>query len=170
MIKVHIVTSKTDQLWLGEELLVPRTKPSSHTRALHGNVIAMQSSGNSERPLRTKLQSEPTDRLWWNLTKNISGLSKTRDRSAPDVDSLASYFADKLSLSPNFDPSLSIVPPVIDVIYRKTWRVKFSMVCSMLRSIDVNKAVDPDDISPYILKYCCKELCHPVCLLFHQVC
>ena len=24
--------------------------------------------------------------------------------------------------------------------------------------------------SPYILKYCCDELCHPVCLLFRRVC
>ena len=37
--------------------------------------------------------------------KDISGLSKTRNRSAPDVDSLASYFASKLSLSPDFDSS-----------------------------------------------------------------
>ena len=45
-----------------------------------------------QRSLRTKLQLGPTDRMWWNLT----GLSKTHNRSASDVDSLASYFASKL--------------------------------------------------------------------------
>ena len=51
-----------------------------------------------QRSLRTKLQLGPTDRMWWNLTKNISGLSKTHNRSASDVDSLASYFASKLPI------------------------------------------------------------------------
>jgi len=69
----------------------------------------------------TKGQSVPgsTDRLWWNLTKNIGGLSKTHDRSAPDVDSLASYFANILPLPPDFDSSSSIVPPESGVIHWK---------------------------------------------------
>ena len=123
-----------------------------------------------QRLLLTKLQLGPTDHMWWNLTKNISGLSKTRSRSAPDVDSLASYFASKLSLSPDFDSSLSTVPQESDVTYKKSRRVKLSKVCSVLRSLDVKKAIGPDGVSPYILKYCCDELCHPVCLLFHHVC
>ena len=108
--------------------------------------------------------------MWWNLTKNISGLSKTQNRSAPDVDSLASYFASKLSLSPDFDSSLSTVPQESDVTYKKSWRVKLSKVHSVLRSLDMKKAVGPDGVSPYLLKYCCDELCHPVCLLFRYVC
>ena len=108
--------------------------------------------------------------MWWNLTKNISGLSKTQNRSAPDVDSLASYFASKLSLSPDFDSSLSTVPQESDVTYKKSWRVKLSKVHSVLRSLDMKKAVGPDGVSPYLLKYCCDELCHPVCLLFRRVC
>ena len=71
-----------------------------------------------QRSLRTKLQSRPTDHLWWNLTKNISGLSKIHNRSAPDVDSLASYFVSKLSLSPDFDSSSSTVPQEPDVTYK----------------------------------------------------
>ena len=62
------------------------------------------------RSLLHKLQSETTDRERWNLTKNISGLSRPYSRSAPDVDSLASHFASKLSLSADFDPAASIVP------------------------------------------------------------
>jgi len=40
----------------------------------------------------------------------------------------------------------------------------------VLRSLDVNKAVGPDDISPHILKkFCCNELCHPICLWLRRV-
>ena len=46
------------------------------------------------------------DGMWWNLTKNMSGLCKTHSRSSPDVDSLASYFDGKLSLSVDFDPNI----------------------------------------------------------------
>ena len=98
-----------------------------------------------------------------------TSVSKTCDRFAPDVDSLASYFANKLSSSPDFDSSSSIVPPETGVIHWKTWRVKLSKVRSVLHSLDVNKAVGPDYISPYILKFCCNELCCPICLLFHRV-
>ena len=103
------------------------------------------------RSLRAKLQSEPPDRLWWNLTKNISGLSQAHNRSAPDVDSLASFFAQKLSLSSTFDPGLSTIPPESDVTYKKTWRVKLSRVRSGMSSLVVTKAVGPDGVSPYIL-------------------
>ena len=34
----------------------------------------------------------------------------------------------------------------------------------------MKKAIDPDAVSPHILKYCANELCYPVCLLFHRVC
>jgi len=61
--------------------------------------------------------------LWWNLTKNISGISKTHNRSTPDVDididSLASYFASKLSSSPDFNSSSSTVPQEPDATYKK---------------------------------------------------
>ena len=40
----------------------------------------------------------------------------------------------------------------------------------MLCSLNEKKAIGPDGVSPYILKYCCDELCHPVCLLFCHVC
>ena len=49
----------------------------------------------------------------------ISRLSKSYNRSAPNIDSLVSYFANKLSLSPDFYPSLSTVPPESDVTYKK---------------------------------------------------
>ena len=105
------------------------------------------------------------------LLRIFSGLCKTHNQSAPDVDSLASYFAGKLSLSTDLIQILFTVPPeVYNVTYKKPWRVKLSKVHSVLRSLNVKKAVGPDGVSPYTLKYCCDELCYPVYLLFHRVC
>ena len=142
--------------------------------AYRGSVLAAKKARaitfcRYQRSLRTRLQSGLTDHLWWNLTKNIGGLSKIRDRSAPNVDSLASYFANKLSFSPDFNSSSSIVPPESGVTPRKPWRLKPATVSRVSRSLDVNKAVGPDDISPYILKFCCNELCRPICSLFRRV-
>ena len=36
-----------------------------------------------QRSLHAKLQSEPPKRLWWNLTKNMSGLSKKTQSISP---------------------------------------------------------------------------------------
>jgi len=38
---------------------------------------------------------------------------------------LASYFANKLSMSPDFNRGLSAVPPESDVTYNNTWGSKF---------------------------------------------
>ena len=79
------------------------------------------------------MQSGSNDHLWWNLTKNISGLCKSHSRSAPDVDDLASYFVEKLSLSADFDPSSSTVPSeLLEVSYKKSWGVKPSKVRSVM--------------------------------------
>jgi len=91
--------------------------------------------------------------LWWSITKNISGLSKTHNRSAPDVDDLASFLQKTLSLSPDVDSSLSFIPLESGVVCKKALEgYKLSSVCSVMHSLDVTKAVVPDGVSPYILK------------------
>ena len=57
-----------------------------------------------------KLKTGSNDRLWWKITKDISGLCKPKTRSAPDVGSLATYFANKLSLPTDFDPTSPTLP------------------------------------------------------------
>ena len=145
--------------------------PAYHIHMLAAQRAQAIAHHHYQRSLINKLQSGTTDRTWWNLTKNISGLNKPYNRSAPDVDSLASYFASKLSLSADFDPASSAVPPAnSNVTCKRSWRVKLSKVRSVLSSLDVKKAIGPDDVSPYILKHCSNELCYPVCMLFRRVC
>ena len=82
--------------------------------AYHICVLAAKWAGialhHYRRSLLDKLQSGTNDRMWWSFIRNISGLCKFHTRSAPDLDILASYFAGKLSLSADFDPTLSTVP------------------------------------------------------------
>ena len=109
--------------------------------------------------------------VWWNLTKRISGFCRPHARFAPDVDSLATYFARKLSLPKDFDcASPTLLPEVSTVIFKKSWRIKLSKVRQVLNSLDIKKSVGPDGVSPYILKYCCNELCVPLNVLFSRVC
>ena len=83
--------------------------------------------------------------------------------------SKASWSRESKSLPPDFDSSLSFVPPESDVACKKTWRLKLSRIRSVMHSLDVKRAVGPDGVSPHILKHCCAELSHPICILFHRV-
>ena len=47
--------------------------------------------------------------------------------------------------------------------------MKLSKVYNVLGSLDVNKAVGPDGISPHMLKYCCIEFCLPLTILFTRI-
>ena len=77
--------------------------------------------------LLSKLQIGSNDRLWWNLTKRISGFCRPHARFAPDVDSLATYFAKKLFLPKDFDCTSPTLPPEVStVIFKKSWRIKLS--------------------------------------------
>jgi len=52
-----------------------------------------------------------------------------KTRSAPDVGSLATYFAYKLSLPTDFDlASLTLPSEVLTVTCKKSWRIKLSKV------------------------------------------
>ena len=112
--------------------------------------------------------------MLWNLTKNISGVCKSYNRSAPDIDSIASYLLASyhclLILILGFDPALSVVPlNESNVTWMKYLPVMLFRVFSVSSSLDVKKAIGPDGVRPHILRHCANELCYPVCLLFYQV-
>ena len=39
----------------------------------------------------------------------------------------------------------------------------------MLRSLDINKSVGPDGVSPQVLKHCASQLVGPLTRLFHMI-
>ena len=88
-----------------------RDWPAYHiavSAAKRAQAIAFRHHHNS---LLTKLQTGSNDRVRWNLTKCLSGLNKACNRSAPDVNSLATYFTIKLSLPTSFDDVSPLLPP-----------------------------------------------------------
>ena len=139
---------------------VKRDWPAYHaavSAARRAQAIAFHHYHNS---LFLKLKTGSNDRLWWKITKDISGLCKPKTRFAPDVGSasLATYFTNKLSLPTYFNllpPTLS--SEVLTVTCKKSWRIKLSKVRHVLSSLDVTKAKGPDNVSPHILKHCSKK-------------
>ena len=49
-----------------------------------------------------KLSHGSNDRVWWKMTRSLSGLSKPSCRAAPNVDALGGFFASKFFLSDDF--------------------------------------------------------------------
>ena len=84
------------------------------------------------------------DHVWWKMTRSLSGLSKSPRRATPDVNALGNFFASKLSLSDDFDAGLSVLPQELyDVKFKSSWRVQISKVRSIMKDLDVDKAVGP---------------------------
>ena len=115
-----------------------------------------------------KLSQGSNDYVWWKMTTSLSGLSC---RATPDVNVVGKFFASKLSLSDDFDVGLPVLPQELrDVKFKSLWRVQISKICSVMKNLDVEKAVGPDCISPRILHNCYLELSHPITLLFRCIC
>jgi len=148
-----------------------RDWPAYHTAVSSARRAQAIAFRRHRRSLLNRLKSCSNDRSWWNLTKDISGFGRSCARFAPDVDALANLFTAKLSLPAEFNSTPPPLPPETSaVVYKGSWRVKLSKVRNVLGSLDVNKAVGPDGISPHMLRYCCNELCLPLTILFTRIC
>ena len=86
----------------------------------------------------------------------------------PPSAKLADYFSSKLSHS-----SLLDTPPVLEDCHYslfRQFRIKKSQVRSVLLSLDVNKSIGDDGLSPQILKSCAQLLSGPLTSLFRKIC
>ena len=76
------------------------------------------------------------------MVEDVSGLSKSSRRATPDENVLGNFFASKLSLSDDFDVGLPVLPQELrDVKFKSSWRVQISKICSVMKNLDVDKAV-----------------------------
>ena len=74
-------------------------------------------------------------------------------------------------MSDDFDAGLSTLPCEFRVVkIKSSWRVQKSRVRTVMKNLDVNKAVGPDYISPRTLQSCYLELSHPLTMLFCHIC
>jgi hypothetical protein len=107
-----------------------------------------------------------SDRRFWSLTKEISGLSQQRSASCPSVDALADHFATKMSNGQGLSAGagdVSVHPPVV----MKGWKVRFKRVFKALQALDPSKSVN--GVGNRFLKACSKVFAPVVTKLFRFV-
>ena len=106
-----------------------------------------------------------TDRKFWSLIKELSGLSSSRSSAAPDIDAeaLADHFAHKMSngkgeedndFTPNSNHSISL----------STFKIRRKTVLDSLRKLDPSKSAI--GFGPRFLKECAEVLEPAVTKLF----
>ena len=141
-----------------------------HARRIARRIQA-KALADYQKKVLEKLSHGSNDRAWWKMTRSLSGLSKSSRRAAPNVDVLGGFFASKFSLSDDFAAQLPTLPCEFpDITIKNSWRIRLSRVRTMLKNLDVNKAVGPDCISPRILCNCYWELSRPLTMLFCRIC
>ncbi len=117
------------------------------------------------------------NKTWWSLVKGRQGLNRqdtvpplTRpDRtvatsSTDKAQLLATLVAGKMEVD---DPERS--PPLLEQQCRETVtkvEVTQGLVERLLQELDVQKATGPDNINPYVLKLCARELAVPLSTVF----
>ena len=105
---------------------------------------------------------------WWSLLTSITGRSSKGRPAVPPSAKLADYFSSKLPHS-----SLLDTPPVLEDCHYslfRQFRIKKSQVRSVLLSLDVNKSIGDDGLSPQTLKSCAQLLSGPLISLFRKIC
>ena len=116
---------------------------------------------------------------WWRIVKEQQGFSS--DDGIPALNKadggVALSAKEKAELlADHFSKKMQVPDPVRDTPFvpLKTnkkfgkLQVDEKNVMKYLLNIDVKKATGPDDISPYILKKCARELCSPVTKLYQE--
>jgi hypothetical protein len=102
----------------------------------------------------TQVKQNP--KTFWKFVK-----SKSKQASIPDVVTNESKctFNDDLDQAEAFNTE--VIPELCNITLSVT------EVLNVFKNLDCNKAIGPDNISPYLLKHCCKELCEPLCKMFN---
>ena len=134
-----------------------------------------------QEELRSKLSGRAVgSKSWWAALKEQQGFSpedhipplnnsdgSIATRSCEKAEVLASHFSRKMTVS---DPGR--LPPAVPRLTNATIEdviLSTEEVKKQLQSIDSNKALGPDGVSPHILKNCAAQLAAPVTAIF-QLC
>jgi hypothetical protein len=121
--------------------------------------------------LKIYLARAKGSREFWQTVKTYSGRGGGQRRKAPPpADDLAKYFATKMSLPGEEGkevPPLEPAPPGSRKL--RGFKITRAGVSKVLRSLDVNKSVGPDGVSPRVLKDCAGQLVAPLTRLFQKI-
>ena len=184
-----------DQPWFGYRCRVAaeskskawtrfKNNPTRHNKDLHTKAckdmkqVQKWAKKHWQDNLKHKLTGNSVGtKEWWNLVKQQQGFLP--DDSIPPLDKpdgsvvtssedkaemFASFFSSKMKV-----PDPDRLPPLIPKQtnnYLSSITITVEEVKQYLLSIDVKKALGPDNISPYILQKCAYQLAAPLASLF----
>ena len=141
-----------------------------HNIKKHCTEIQRKAFADYNKKLSARLRTmEKSDKTFWDLTKEISGLQQPRHKAAPSADDLVDHFASKM---PNgaevYDNDWT--PP-------EHWRGKAKLssfkvhhrdVLKCLQSLDINKSIN--GIPNVMMKECALQLFEPLTKLYQYIC
>ena len=143
---------------------------SYHNARKHCMKVQRREFKKYNLSLSKKLKSmEKSDKRFWNLAKEISGLEQSRNKAAPSVNDLADHFASKMSNAADVHDN-DWVPPAHWKGKAKlsSFKVDQRTVLKCLKSLDINKSING---IPYIfLRECAQILCAPLTKLYQFIC
>ena len=114
-------------------------------------------------------EMEKSDKTFWNLTKQISGLQPARNKAAPNADKLADHFASKMSNAANkFDNDWKPSDKWNAKAKLSSFKVHHRDVLKQLKSLDTNKSIN--GIPYMLLKECAQQLYEPLTKLYRFIC
>ena len=106
-----------------------------------------------------------TDRNFWILIKDLTGLSTSKSNSAPSPEALADHFATKMSNGRNEDDDFT--PNDDRCIPLSTFKIRRKTVLKSLKKLDPNKSIN--GFGPRFLKECAEVIEPAVTRLFKIV-
>ena len=117
--------------------------------------------------LKNKLDNmSNSDKNFWSLVKDVSGLSQERSPSCPDVDSLVSHFADKMSNGMGTEADSGSVSTHRPVSLRG-WKVRYKQVLKTLSHLDPTKSTN--GVRPRFLRECSVVIAPSVTKLYRFI-
>ncbi|XP_045115988.1 uncharacterized protein LOC123507079 [Portunus trituberculatus] len=190
-------TKASDQPWFGPACVAAsdakykawralKKHPTARNRLRHraatGHMNATQAWAIEQwrANLKNKLRGGQVGcKQWWSLVKDKQG--ESRGTSFPALHQadgsfahsvsdkaglLAKHFAEKMCIPDPERPS-PLLPQIVKETLVKVITSEVE-VRAILKSLDENKAVGPQDISPHVLRQCAAELARPLTSLFNH--
>ena len=106
------------------------------------------------------------DRNFWAIVKELSGLGDQQISAAPNAESLAEHFAQKMANGKGETDSL-FIPTDTHKVPLKSFKVRYESVLKALQKLDPNKSAN--GVGPRFLKECAEVLAPDICKLFRFI-
>ena len=145
------------------------SEPDEYDRAVKTTrKIQRKAYKSYQKKIRSKLNGmSSSDRNFWQLTKEIGGLSTEKGNAAPSVDDLASHFAEKMSNGKEEPEDEFFIPKDAKKVPLSNFKIRLKTVKKVLLKMDPNKS--SNGIPQRFWKECADILAKYVCRLYQFI-